>query len=449
VTDTSGNRLIGSSFGVRLRAARKMAGMSMEDLATKLGGMVTKQAIGKYEKGRMMPTPAVLERLIEVLDKATWGASPLKPSDLEAAERMLLRAPDVEFGSEDAGRGRFLRQRALGKLMRKPASSFSFESAIFLHRADQTAKVQAAPNIAHSLIKSDFPPLAERRARYVQAWEAVSGPDKIRFREGEKLSAKSATALKYRLADHFERYLRLESLLGMTAPFENPLGGSPVRTPEKVEAAASEVRRRWDLGSGPVVNLLGCLDDRGIRVFETSGIEGFEGLSGLFGAAPFIAVSPDFPADRVRFTAAHELGHVLCGFPDKDGAEGLCHAFAGAFLLPKEAVEKAFGPLRGKVVLGALAEIKTAYGISIQAAMYRAHALGLVTDRQLRSFRETVKARGWAVTEPVEYAGLERATRFRRLVRQAVASGILDVERAADMAGVSAEELKNEIGEIF
>jgi hypothetical protein len=49
----------------------------------------------------------------------------------------------------------------------------------------------------------------------------------------------------------------------------------------------------------------------------------------------------------------------------------------------------------------------------------------------------------------VEYAGLERATRFRRLVRQAVASGILDVERAADMAGVSAEELKNEIGEIF
>ena len=38
-------------FGVRLRAARKMAGMSMEDLAQRLGGMVTKQAIGKYEKG--------------------------------------------------------------------------------------------------------------------------------------------------------------------------------------------------------------------------------------------------------------------------------------------------------------------------------------------------------------------------------------------------------------
>jgi hypothetical protein len=81
--------------------------------------------------------------------------------------------------------------------------------------------------------------------------------------------------------------------------------------------------------------------------------------------------------------------------------------------------------------------------------MYRAHALGLVTDRQLRSFRETVKERGWAVTEPVEYAGPERATRFGRLVRQAVAAGILNVERAADVAGVPVEELRKEIGEIF
>jgi hypothetical protein len=53
------------------------------------------------------------------------------------------------------------------------------------------------------------------------------------------------------------------------------------------------------------------------------------------------------------------------------------------------------------------------------------------------------------VTEPVEYAGVERAGRLRRLVHRAVASDILDIERAAEIAGVPAAQLKDEIGEIF
>jgi Zn-dependent peptidase ImmA (M78 family)/DNA-binding XRE family transcriptional regulator len=43
------------SFGERLRAARAMAGWSQEELSSRMGGKVTKQAISKYEKGLMMP----------------------------------------------------------------------------------------------------------------------------------------------------------------------------------------------------------------------------------------------------------------------------------------------------------------------------------------------------------------------------------------------------------
>ena len=80
-------------FGQRLRAARKMAGLSMEDLAGKLGGMVTKQAIGKYETGQMMPSPEVLAKLVEVLKIATWGASPLQSCEAEIAEVDRLESP--------------------------------------------------------------------------------------------------------------------------------------------------------------------------------------------------------------------------------------------------------------------------------------------------------------------------------------------------------------------
>ena len=75
MTTDSDRKIPETPFGVRLRAARKMAGLSLEDLAGKLGGRVTKQALSKSETGRMMPSPEVLERLDEVLKAATWGAS--------------------------------------------------------------------------------------------------------------------------------------------------------------------------------------------------------------------------------------------------------------------------------------------------------------------------------------------------------------------------------------
>jgi len=53
--------------------------------------------------------------------------------------------------------------------------------------------------------------------------------------------------------------------------------------------------------------------------------------SGSYGAGPFITIYRDFPDDRVRFTAAHELGHLVCGFPEREGAESVCYGFAGTF----------------------------------------------------------------------------------------------------------------------
>ncbi|MBW2216553.1 MAG: helix-turn-helix transcriptional regulator [Deltaproteobacteria bacterium] len=45
-----------ANFGERLKNARKMAGLSMEALAKKAGALISKQAIGKYEKGKMKPS---------------------------------------------------------------------------------------------------------------------------------------------------------------------------------------------------------------------------------------------------------------------------------------------------------------------------------------------------------------------------------------------------------
>lgn len=477
MTTDSGRRAPETSFGVRLRAARKMAGLSMEDLAGKLGGLVTKQAISKYEQGQMMPSTEVLGRLVVVLKDATWGASPLRAEDALAERQLDLGNSMLRLESPEMPRMGFRRQRLLKRLIpeksigaeepertglnavgktgeseERPKTSFLISIPGHHRLSPATAGEEATRDlIAGSPLPggSEISSLTDRRTRYLEAWRSDPEVNQIQFRAGEKLSAKTESALKYRIADHLQKYLELESVLGAPAPFENPLADRPVGTGDEVERAAAEIRRRWELGTGPVVNLLGLLEDKGIKVYETRGIEGFEGLSGRFGRYPFVAVSIDFPPDRVRFTAAHELGHVLCDFSAAESPESECHAFGAAFLLPRAALEKRFTTTRRKVTMGELGEIKEAYGISLQAIMYRAHALGFVSARQLRSFRETIKAKGWIVEEPVAYTGKERATRFRRLLHYAVAADILDVARAAEMAGVAADELEREIGEIF
>lgn len=51
----------------RLRQLRLARGFSLESLAAATGGIVTKQALSKYEKGKAKPTPLVLNRLATAL----------------------------------------------------------------------------------------------------------------------------------------------------------------------------------------------------------------------------------------------------------------------------------------------------------------------------------------------------------------------------------------------
>jgi len=50
-------------FGDRLKLARKRAGLSLRDLAARIGSDVSAQAISKYESGKMLPSSSVLVSL--------------------------------------------------------------------------------------------------------------------------------------------------------------------------------------------------------------------------------------------------------------------------------------------------------------------------------------------------------------------------------------------------
>lgn len=73
-------------FGDRLKLARKKAGYSLRDLADAIKGEVTAQAIGKYERGEMMPSSGILSRLAKVLGVSLEFLLSDEIEELEAVE---------------------------------------------------------------------------------------------------------------------------------------------------------------------------------------------------------------------------------------------------------------------------------------------------------------------------------------------------------------------------
>ena len=81
------------NFGLRLKAARKMAGFSMDRLARETGGFITKQAISKYENSKMKPDSQVLNAMAKALGvKAEYFFRDAKVSlsDLEFRKKSRL-----------------------------------------------------------------------------------------------------------------------------------------------------------------------------------------------------------------------------------------------------------------------------------------------------------------------------------------------------------------------
>lgn len=73
-------------FGDRLKLARKKAGYSLRSLSDALGGTPSAQAIGKYERGEMMPSSGVLLEIAGVLGVSLEYLLSERVEELEATE---------------------------------------------------------------------------------------------------------------------------------------------------------------------------------------------------------------------------------------------------------------------------------------------------------------------------------------------------------------------------
>ncbi|MDA3926451.1 MAG: ImmA/IrrE family metallo-endopeptidase [Kiritimatiellae bacterium] len=162
---------------------------------------------------------------------------------------------------------------------------------------------------------------------------------------------------------------------------------------------ASDLRKRWNLGNGPIDSVTQCFEAHGILIvhYNKEPTISFDGLSARINKKyPLVIVNNTVPVDRLRFDLLHELGHILM---DADGddkmGENLAHRFASSFLVPPEKVTKELGEHRRNLTLSELLLLKEKYGLSVAAWLYAASAHSVINRAQSKRLWNQLDERGW------------------------------------------------------
>ena len=256
----------------------------------------------------------------------------------------------------------------------------------------------------------------------------------LAFRKRAAVGAREQERFQTLALERVEAYVRL--LEGLSVDSVPPFPArEPVATFDDAERAAESLRRTWKLDDMPVESMTEMIESHEGIVVELAGAEdAMDGMAGLAnGCHAVVVVDPGVSDDRKRFTLAHELGHLVMDTSDaaspKD-EERLAHRFASAFLVPATVARKELGTKRAHLTLDELMILKEKHGLSMQAWLYRARDSGIIDVQHFNALFDRLTRQGWRRTEPVEYRGRERPTRFRQMVLRALAEGILDQNQA-------------------
>ena len=277
----------------------------------------------------------------------------------------------------------------------------------------------------------------------------VGDPDlvlaSLEFRKNAFTSNRGESQAEATVLVLLERYLAIEDLLNLPsarwdAPRDAPY---PVlRDPIEADRAADALRHHWGLGHEPIPNLVELLEARGIKIFAFP----LGSLGGLAARArrpglppiPFVVVNERDWGERQRFTIAHELGHIILDVASDIDAERVAHRFAGALLLPAEALWLEVGKRRSTIPLGELVALKHVFGVSIQALTYRCRELHIINQATYQALFTEFRRLGWRTPPYKEYGAMdgERPNRFNRLCLRALAEGAISESKAAELLGI-------------
>lgn len=265
------------------------------------------------------------------------------------------------------------------------------------------------------------------------------------YRKHASLKKKEEAAILARIQEWLERYLEIENLFPVVVRHAD-LPVYQVEELQEIENATQDLRRQWRLGLDAIENLTELLEDRGIKVGLVEGFDHFDACTFLADGNSetrfaVIVTKADIPGDRQRYNLSHELGHLVLKISGEMDEEKAAHRFAGAFLVPAPVARYELGEKRTNLEIRELYVLKRKYGLSMQAWIYRAKDLEIISEWTARRLFQSFRSHGWHLQEPGEPLPSERPLRMDLLIYRALAEDLISRSRAQELSGKPLEDI--------
>ena len=282
------------------------------------------------------------------------------------------------------------------------------------------------------------------------------------FRKKSKLGKKRIDVVKMKVQQCIEKYVEIENITGDEPKFDAFFNNIVVKKAEDARLVANELRKKWNLGDGPISQPMVMLEEHGVKVIEVEeDPELFDGTSTIVEGLPVVVLnkcesfSPEskhtFSPERRNLTLFHELGHQIMNIPDDVSdkeKENLCNVFANEMLIPSKTFLNIFGNKRQAITIVELKDVQLNYGISARALMMKAHQLGVINKSLYVGFcikmndpaNERLRKTLDGSSMPAEHT-----SRYERLVFRALSSETITTSKAAEMLDISVSELRDKL----
>jgi Zn-dependent peptidase ImmA (M78 family) len=237
----------------------------------------------------------------------------------------------------------------------------------------------------------------------------VLAPQSPQLRARSRLTTASKTAVMRWAQTVLEEYRQLEL---SASPITSGLEDMQEATPAEAAGRMRELLGFDELS--PLPYLVLAVERLGVSVL---GIPHSEDHMDAFCAwsdgRPIIGILSGIPADRLRFSVAHELGHLVLHrhANKKPTLEAEADSFAADLLTPRVAMGSA---LPRNPTLSQLTMVKSEWGVSIKVLIRRSRELGLIDQDRAVSMYKQMSARGWNKREP-GFVSYEKPRAFRKL----------------------------------
>jgi Zn-dependent peptidase ImmA (M78 family)/DNA-binding XRE family transcriptional regulator len=237
---------------------------------------------------------------------------------------------------------------------------------------------------------------------------------------------------------HIEFFLKELQLKPADIP---TLDVDTIGTPQQ---CATELRKAWGITQPIIDNLTKLLESNGIILNAfTFGTDRADSRTILTeNNQPIIFTNKSLLGDRLRFSLAYELGHLVMHLntsPSLDREVGKeANKFAAEFLMPEEDIRPDF---EGNITLSTLGELKKKWKVSMQSLLYRADDLGFLSYNQKRYILTQFNQMGIRKREPLEFdVPKETPTLLNALIVKYKAKSKIDNETLAQKLHVNLSE---------